>query len=167
MAALAFVPLAEVTTKFELLLGNAFFVENENDLEEFLAYFEDTWIGRPRPNGQPRRAPHFTHKLWNCFDGTLSGLARTNNAVEAWHRGFSTVVAAHPKIFPFINELKREQLKNMFIIEQLIAGNVPPQSKKYHDTAKSIKTIVQDYANRGLTDYLRGLAHNFELQAHS
>jgi hypothetical protein len=167
VASLAFVPTPHVVQKFEQLLADQFFVDNEVVLEPFLSYFEDTWIGRPRANGQPRRAPKFNHESWNCHEGTLQGLAKTNNFVEAWHRGFSSVVISHSKIYPFITELKKEQVKNAFVIEQIIAGTEVHQGKKYRDTARAIKTIVEDYENRELMDYLRGLAYNFKLQAHS
>ena len=50
------------------------------------------------------------------------------------------------------------------MINQYIAGIDPPPSRKvYRDTAQRILSIVRDYANRDLLDYLQGLAHNFDL----
>jgi len=96
-------------------------------------------------------------------------MAKTNNAVEAWHRGFSVLCGQnHPTVYSFIDKLLTEQSKNELIIEQLIAGAQPPPAKKvYRDTARHVKTIVEDYANRDLVHFLRGISHNFEFQAHS
>ena len=50
-------------------------------------------------------------------------------------------------------------------IEQYIAGQQPPVSRKvYRDTARRIEDIVKDYENRNILDFLRGIAHNFNLQ---
>ena len=45
-------------------------------------------------------------------------------------------------------------------MEQYTAGAEPPREKKYKDTALRIQTIVNDFENRELLDYLRGIAHN-------
>ncbi len=49
--------------------------------------------------------------------------------------------------------------------EQYIAGQQPPvQRKVYLDTAQRIEDIVNDYENRNILDFLRGIAHNLSLQ---
>ena len=46
-------------------------------------------------------------------------------------------------------------------MQQLIAGQPPPQPKsQYRLINQNIETVVQDYANRNLEDYLRGIAYN-------
>ena len=46
MIALAFVPLGDVTTAFELI-ANQF----DKDADDLLDYFEKTWIGEPKRRG--------------------------------------------------------------------------------------------------------------------
>ncbi|XP_072400820.1 uncharacterized protein [Diabrotica undecimpunctata] len=60
--------------------------------------------------------------------------------------------------------LHLRQLTNVLKIEQYISGNVPPRKRKYQDTANRIRAIVADYADRPTLEYLRGIAHNFQLQ---
>ena len=36
--------------------------------------------------------------------------------------------------------------------------------RKYREGVRCITAIVEDYGNRPLDDYLRGIAHNLELQ---
>jgi hypothetical protein len=98
--------------------------------------------------------------LWNCYDATKADLPKTNNSVEGWHYGFNQLLGAHhPTIWKFINGLQKEQSLNELKVEQYIAGK-----RIYRDTAEKIKEIVEDYGQRPLLDYLKGIAQNFNLQ---
>ena len=103
--------------------------------------------------------------LWNKYDQTIEDLLRTNNAVEGWHRRFQANVGAyHPDFWKFIDILKREQSLNHVNISQARAGHQPePQRRRYQDSNRRIKNIVQDYHNRDRLQHLRGLAHNISL----
>ena len=56
-----------------------------NDMDDVLNYFEDTYMGRPRRNGH-RDNPMFAQEMWNMYSRTRNHLPRTNNNVEGWHR---------------------------------------------------------------------------------
>ncbi len=101
-------------------------------------------------------------ELWNVYNRTLNGQARTNNAVEAWHRGISSNMGCeHPTLWKFLNKLKSQQQHRDKVIEGLIAGRAPPQKRrKYADLDQRIITVVRDFGNRNSLDYLRGIAHN-------
>lgn len=50
-------------------------------------------------------------------------------------------------------------------IEQLIAGDAPTKKRRrYAVNDNSIRTIVQDYRQRPLNDYLRGIAYHILLK---
>ena len=83
--ALAFVPLVDVETAFDDL-STEIRTNFNNDMDELLNYFEDTYIGRLRRNGH-RGDPTFAHDVWNMYMRTRDELPRTNNNVEGWHRG--------------------------------------------------------------------------------
>lgn len=161
LAALAFVPVADVVNAFESLMDSTFYIENEEAIKDLTNYFEDTWIGRPGRRGG-RSDPIFQIALWNVNTSVLEDLPKTNNAVEGWHRGFSQLIGAyHPSIWKFIEGLKKEQSLNELKIEQFVAGiQQQPGKKKYKEVAARIKVIVADYGNRSLLDFLRGIAHN-------
>src|SRR6218665_971288 len=165
LLSLAFVPASDVVAAFDELVESPFFRENEEMVLQLVNYFEDNWIGRPARRGG-RSAPLFAHAFWNCFDALQQDLPRTNNSVEGWHRGFSELIGAnHPTIWKFIDALKTEQNLNEMKIEQYISGQLPnPPRRIYKETAQRIKIVVEDYANRPLLDYLRGIAHNLSLQ---
>jgi len=108
--------------------------------------------------------PTFPIELWNVYSRTLNDQHRTNNAAEGWHRGFQeTCATTYPNIFRFIDALKKQQGLHNFEITQLIAGSSGNQkNNKYAAISARIKTIVNDFENRNVIDYLRGIAYNFE-----
>ena len=134
------------------------------DAQEVIDYFEDTYVGRLRPGGH-RRAPLFNLALWNMYNQTIGDLPRTNNAVEGWHRRFQANIGAyHPNVWKFIDILKQEQSLNHVNISEARAGHQPePQRRRYQDSNRRIKNIVQDYHNRDRLQYLRGLAHSISV----
>ena len=156
---LAFVPEADVIDAFEAVSEDF-----PLDAQAVIDYFEDTYIGRLRPGGH-RRAPLFDMELWNMYNQTIDDLPRTNNAVEGWHRSFQANVGAyHPNFWRFIDILKREQNLTQVNIAQARAGHpAEPQRRRYQDSNQRIKNIVQDYPNRNIMQYLRGLAHNISM----
>jgi hypothetical protein len=99
LMALAFVPVPHVVDKFDKLMFQQFFVNNEELLILLIDYFEETWIGRPTRRNI-RRPPVFDLKLWNQYDITQAGLPKTNNYIEGWHRAFLSLLGAfHPTIW--------------------------------------------------------------------
>jgi hypothetical protein len=153
---------------FEALTETEYFEHNYQLIRPFMEYFEDTSIGRLATR-RGRRPPLFPIKLWNCYNGTLDGLPKTNNSCEGWHTSFTSLLSSsHPSIWNFIDAIRKEQSMNEIRIEQYISGHpVPVGKKKYRDTASRIQTIVSQYADTDVFDYLRGVAHNFQLQADS
>lgn len=165
LTSLAFVRKEDVVTVFEALIDSEFFQENENVLLPLVSYVEDVWIGRLDRRGG-RKQPRFSHDVWNLYSSVTEGLPRTNNAVEGWHTGFSTMIAAsHASIFSFIEALKKDEVLSRQRQHELELGNPRTGSKRiYRDTTKRIEAIVEEYAVREPLEYLRALAHNFQLQ---
>jgi hypothetical protein len=165
------VPVADVVDSFETLMETDFFVQNQDMLASIINYYEDTWIGRPQgTRRRGRRTPTFAHGLWNVFNAVNEDDARTNNAIEGWHRRFSTLSGAHhPTLWKFITTLKLEQGHTEFRLAQLTAGASPPaKRRKYRDMDKRIRRNVSKYDKQNptfnLEDYLSGLASNLVYQ---
>ena len=120
---LAFVPEDRVEEAFEALeeFYDSLEDEDEAKVKVVMNYMEDNYIGRHTRRGT-RRAPRYKKSLWNCSDLVRGKIEKTTNRVEGWHRGLeSTVGMAHPNPFKLINTLKRVQVLNSVVIEQLIA----------------------------------------------
>ena len=82
----AFVPSDDVGVLFEQLL-QSLNTETDAILEEFLSYFESTWVGIMQ-RGR-RRRPLFDRLLWSCYYRVLDDLPKTNNSLEGWHHAFN------------------------------------------------------------------------------
>lgn len=55
--------------------------------------------------------------LWNCYLLVVNGRAKTNNAVEAWHRVFKAMFRhAHMQMDQFIERLKTDEDRARHII---------------------------------------------------
>ena len=162
IAALSFVPVGFVVNAFEDLATEIRRLFN-NDADDILDYFEDTYIGRPRRQGG-RRNPTFHHDVWNMFQRSLAELPRTNNHVEGWHRRLqANLNVYHPTLWKLIEVLKREESLVRTEIAQAVGGHpAPAQRRKYADSAQRILAIVNDYNNRQLLDYLRAIANNLQ-----
>ncbi len=72
----------------------------DNDVHQnFLQYFENTWVDRPRRN------PLFPIEI------TERDLPRTNNSVESFHRVFQSALGCHhPNMFKLLNAVLNEQV---------------------------------------------------------
>ena len=61
LAALAFIPVADLITTYEALADTF-----EDDELQLLVYFESTWIGAEVAGRRGRRSPPlFAHEIWN------------------------------------------------------------------------------------------------------
>ena len=123
-------------------------------------------MGRPNRKVQ-RRAALFPHSVWDVFERTVNGEARTNNYVEAAHRRMQTEFGMdHPTIWKFIDGIRKLQVGRDQQYEQFVRGEEPPQKRqKYLRADEKILKIVagfkEDRESRTLSEYLRGIATNF------
>ncbi len=159
LMALAFVPSGGIVDAFETI---------QNDIPDNVAglydYFEDTWIGRPARRGQ-RRNPLFAVELWSVHDRVVEGLPRTNNAVEGWHRAFQgTVGFVHPTVYKLIDAIRLEQSHTENVVTRINAGQVvTKKNAQYVRVDAAIQTLVANFGDRHIVDFLRGISYNVSL----
>lgn len=148
------------------------------ETEPLVKYFEVTYIGftTVAQTGRGRRArtttvhhsPTFPPGQWSVYQRVVDEEPRTNNQLEGWHRRFSGIVGkAHPNVHELLQRLREEQSHTEIVISQLVAGQAPKSSRaKYQSLNKRIKRIVDQYYDRPLLDYLKGLALNITYQSY-
>jgi len=121
--------------------------------------------------------------MWNVNQRVKDGLARTNNAVEAWHRSFQASVSCrkcyliilkhfkasvacwHPTIWSFIRVIRKEQMETENKLDSLESGEDAPRKKAvYVNRDRRLRTlVVEKYAMREHLAFLRGIARNLSL----
>ena len=69
----------------------------------------------------------------------------------------------HKSSLKFIEALRKLQDINKNKIETLCAQGPPTERRKYNDLDARLKTIVEDFANLDMLDFLGGIAHNIEI----
>nr|CAB3263106.1 uncharacterized protein LOC101242881 [Phallusia mammillata]CAB3263107.1 uncharacterized protein LOC101242881 [Phallusia mammillata]CAB3263108.1 uncharacterized protein LOC101242881 [Phallusia mammillata] len=157
IAAIAFVPVSDVVSYFEYLIDN---IDFPKEAQPIVDYVEDTWIGRPTHRLR-RRPPCYDHGIWNCFDAAKQYDFKLNDACKRWYLPFSELMGrSYPYKWKLFEIIKYEQERNEAIIEQCISGTeIPRKKRKHNDIELRIQTIVTDFENLGILDYLREIAH--------
>ena len=78
-------------------------------LEQFVVYFESTWLGSKNarnPEG-PRRKARFDMGLWNKYDQVINGDDGCNNKSESWNSVSKIGLNMHPSIWVVLDMFKR------------------------------------------------------------
>ena len=167
LLALAFLPAGEIEAAFDLVTQDA-----PEHVFPVYKYFEDTYIkGRAivirgkgrRPRNRPRHPPLFPPELWSVYDLQQEGLARTNNAQEAWHRRFNEVIGrCHAGLFPTIKELRKEQHRSEQELRKIEMGGTHPRRVTNIQRMKDrrIQAIFENRPNLDVQTYIRRIARN-------
>ena len=84
-------------------------------------------------------------------------LPRTNNDVEGWHNRFDNSFRHHhANIWKFIDGLKGDSA-----MMQQVAGVLnPPHRPLYREVNQRIQTLVAEYRNDNIINFLRGISFN-------
>ena len=77
---------------------------------------------------------------------------------------FGAIGIHHPTIWKLIDGLHKMQKGRDAYYEKLLAGHQPPQKlKKYKDADRRIHETVLRCENMGTVEYLKSLAHNYQM----
>lgn len=159
LAALAFVPPADVVEAFELLADS--FPEHDHSAE-LLSFFEHTYIRGRRLRGRAQTfgPALFDIELWNQHAAGVDGIARTTNSVEGWHHGLQSLFHCHhPTVWTFLNGIRQDLTKQKALLLQGSTGTVIPGKKKYRMLNDRVTRAVESYGRTEILLFLRAMAH--------
>jgi len=100
------------------------------------------------------------------YGRVLNNDDRTNNFSEAAHKRMDKELCMqHPTIWHFINGLRTVQKNRDLEYEAFVRGSQATQKRrKFQETDERIRAIVEEgLEQRTVLEYLRGLAHNFDM----
>jgi len=97
---------------------------------------------------------------------TISSIDGTNNHAEAAHRRLKRELdVVHPSIWKFIDGLQGVQKGKDVTYEQYVRGERGPVKRQEYILAdQRLLITVNDYNNKDIIEYLRGIAHNFLME---
>jgi hypothetical protein len=79
---------------------------------------------------------------------------------ESWAPSLTSTWSTYICVFKVV---QRQQSLHHVQLTQILAGDVIPQRKKYQDAASRVLHLVQNYGNRHVLDFLRGVAYNIHM----
>ena len=118
-----------------------------------ISYFEETWM-----------FGNYPPPIWNCYERTINNIPRTNNVAEGGNLKLKTTFAcSNPKIWKFIDLLRKVQAQTEFVLVQHHTGRNQPsgRKKKWKDREARIANVVRDYESRQKLDYLKRIGYLF------
>ncbi|CAF0959112.1 unnamed protein product [Didymodactylos carnosus] len=156
IAALAFIPPCDVLHAYSSLA-----LHLDDDYQDILNYFEDTYIGRLRPNNI-RRQPTFSIEFWNMRTRTTQLSTRTNNSVEAWHRHIGCIFqCAHPTLWSFLQKLIHEEHATHAVhIVHINSGETPKHKSKTNERFERRLLNLLLHPHDDIVMQLNNIAHN-------
>ena len=141
LCALACLPPNDVVQGFDDLV-DLIRANYDNDVEDLLEHFEDTYIGRIFRHTSNWVMQYIQQNRWRTAK---------NNNVEGWHRSFQGhLTSFHPIFFwKFLQVLQNEEsLIWVRIMHDLAEHPSQPQRRRYLDCNRRILTIADDFPNR-------------------
>ena len=172
---LSYVPIDDVVKVYtEYILPNMPEIDDEEEnreeaadfvkaLEEYIAYFEATYIGKVNPRTGRRGRPRFKLEYWNHFDAVVNDSGEiTNNKSEAFNSLMKITIPMAPNIFAILKAIQDEDAISNAKFKAAIAGNVssdpnPSRTKRYIERRNKLKGLVVQYGTLELKDYMEAL----------
>ncbi len=131
MFGLAFVPPIRVGELFESVImkyvtqqkDDDGFQDNEKQIDDFLSYFERTWVGALSGNrAGGRKAPRFALETWNKYEDVLEERPITNNMCEGFNSGWTGTINKRPSLFVVLEGfLNKESWSHIVLLEDSMA----------------------------------------------
>ena len=134
---LSLIPVEDITEVWtEFVVKNIPDVEEDEwpnvepgDLEDLVAYVENTWIGgRNRRTGKPQM-PKFKHDLWNKNQAILQGEDLTTNSSEGYNLQLKLAMPKSANLWNMIMALiKEDSLVALKLRDQALTTTTPEDS---------------------------------------
>ena len=143
-------------------------VHNYNrDLDNYLHYFEVTWVGAKCRRTRVRSSPKFGFDLWSKYKAVKEERPDlTSNRSEAWNSASKICIPMKPSLWVVCKYIQREEGLARAKVQAAIGANPPTDShpgrtRKRLEKAQSLKRIVDQYGILPNNSYLDALVAHF------
>ena len=119
-------------------------------LDYFIEYYVGKWVQHPNGMHMVFQAPRFPMDMWNMYNATLAGQARTNNACEGWNSHFKKMLnnLVHPPLYTCLEGLQRDTalVNNVVVLSRNGRRHKHDQRQRYLNSQRAILNAVSDYS---------------------
>ena len=137
----------------------------EEHLENFLEYFEKTWIGGKDIRTNSRRNLCYRHELWNKYDAVINDNDTTTNASEGFNHVLQMSIPNHANVWQIIKQFKNEDgLMSLKLRDAAIGVNNDAGRKKSRERQqkkKDLRNLLCNYHNLSLEQYMEFIVNYF------
>ena len=132
------------------------FAEDEGAVDDFLGYFERTWIGALNWRTGARKNPLFKHSLWNKFSSILEDDPTTSNSAEGFNQAFSLSLPRNASVWMLAQQLRTEENSVVRKIKDSTVSTNSNTSRNLGRVQKHIdlQNIVSTYGKTPLKVYM-------------
>ena len=124
-------------------------------VDEHALYFKNTYIEGPTMN----KKPAFPIEMWNQYNATGEGVARTTNSVEGWHYGLQAYFrGSSPNIWVLRRNLEKDAKMQKFKYLKETSGVLCSKRPRFEKIKKQMKHIQNNYSFENILTYLRAVA---------
>ena len=133
-----------------------------DEIQQFVAYMDRTWIGNPplTRNGR-RRNPLFSFDLWNKWSEVQGNLPITNNSNEAYNNQWNRTTEANATMWTIIYNFQREDaLSRKTVLDSMTDANSENYAVKERqkDRRFRIKNMASMYNEYPIKSYIKDMA---------
>ena len=136
-------------------------------LDNYLNYFENTWIGGMNKRTQVRGKPKYKMNLWNKYNAIKDGqVDLTSNRSEAWNSASKISISMKPNLWILCKNIKKEEGLAKAKFQSALCGD-PPSDPNPKRTSKRIKkfndlkVIIDQYGRIPIGTYIDALVALF------
>ena len=128
------------------------------DMENFINYVANTWIGGINSRTGKQQNPKFRHHLWNKHQAILENQDMTTNSSEGYNLQLKNSIPKGANLWKVIYTLiKEDSLMAIKLREAAIGPTVPPNHSRISARIKrktELKNLVSRYGDMIIQDFM-------------
>ena len=162
---LSLVPESDIISVWENYISQKYeslkpgFEEDGESVDEFLGYFERTWLGALNWRTGARKQPIFKHALWNKYSSVLEDDPTTSNSAEGFNGALALSMPRNCSLWMLIQQLRTEEnnvvrkIRDASVCSNLNSSRNLGRAQKHAD----LKNVVSTYNKVPLGVYMDSL----------
>ena len=158
-----------VSEQYEMMIkddGDDAFDGQKDAVDEWLGYFEKTYVGSLNWRTGNRQKPMYPHSFWNKRDSILNDVAETTNAAEGYNAALKSSLSRNNTIWSLVKQLQMEENNNQRKLKDVSLGlqnngnTAPNTSRNTLRRARKdeMKRLVSNFSNMSVSLFMKTVA---------